>query len=197
MSVPRNHLSGRTRFQFQFFTDERFDRRIQVSVSSDRTRKFADRNLVASSHQSLLCPTKFVMQKGHPDSVTRWLGMDSMGPPDRQHPSMFAGPHGGCGFYFSHSRNQEIGRIPQLPSQRGVENIGGGQSLMNPTPSRANVGRHIFQERQNIVPRPLFVFVNLPYIELRFAPNRPGIFSGNDSPIRHRFTRKDLDLQPA
>jgi hypothetical protein len=134
------------------------------------------------------------MQKGHPNSVTRRLGMNSVGPPDRQHPSVFAGTHGGGCFYFSHSRNQEIGRIPQLPSQRGVENIGGGQSLMNPAPSWANVGRHIFQERQNIVTRPLFVFVNLPNIELRFAPNRPGIFPGNDSPIRHSLTGKDLYL---
>jgi hypothetical protein len=134
------------------------------------------------------------MQKGHSDSVTRWLGMDSMGPPDRQHPSVFSGPHGRCSFYFSHSRNQEVGRISQLPSQRGVENIGGGQSLMNPAPSRANVGRHIFQERQNIVTRPLFVFVNLPNVELCFAPNRPGIFPGNDSPIRHSLTGKDLYL---
>jgi hypothetical protein len=123
--------------------------------------------------------------------------MNSVGSADRQHPSVFAGPHGGCGFHFSHSCDQKVGRIPQLPSQRGVENIGGGQSLMNPAPSRANVGRHIFQKRQNIVTRPLFVFVNLPNIELRFTPNRPGIFPGNDSPIRHSLASKDLDLQPA
>jgi hypothetical protein len=136
------------------------------------------------------------MQKGHSDSVTRWLGMDSMGPPDRQHPSVFASPHGRCCFHFSHSSDQEVGRIPQLPSQRGVENIGGSQSLMNPTSSRTNVGRHILQESQNIVTRPLLVFVNLPNIELSFAPNRPGIFSGNDSPIRHSLASQDLDLQP-
>jgi hypothetical protein len=120
--------------------------------------------------------------------------MDSMGPPDRQHPSVFAGTHGGCCFHFSHSCNQEVSRIPQLPSQRGVENIGGGQPLMNPPPSRANVGRHILQKRQNIVTSPLFVFVNLPYIELRFTTNRPGIFPGNDSPIGHSLASKDLDL---
>jgi hypothetical protein len=137
------------------------------------------------------------MQKGHPNSVTRRFSMNSVGPPDRQHPLVFACPHSGCCFYFSHSRNQEVGRISQLPSQRSVENIGGGQSLMNPTPSRANVGRHILKECQNIVTRPLFVFVNLPNIELRFAPNRPGIFPGNDSPIGHSLASKDLDLQPA
>jgi hypothetical protein len=68
---------------------------------------------------------------------------------------------------------------------------------MNPAPSRANVGRHVLKECQNIVTRPLFVFVNLPNIELRFTTNRPRIFPGNDSPIGHSLASEDLDLQPA
>ena len=68
---------------------------------------------------------------------------------------------------------------------------------MNPAPSRADVRRHILQERQNIVTRPLLVFVNLPNIELRLTTNCTGIFPRNDSPVGHSLADKDLDLQPA
>ena len=168
-----------------------------MGVGAHCTGKFADSNLISRRHQPLLRSAKLVVQKSHTNSVACRLGMNSMRAPNRQHPSVFASPHCGCCFHLPYSLNQQIGRIPQLPRQRGVENVGGGQSLMNPTSSRTHVRSHILQESQNIVLRPLLVFMNLPQVELRFPTNRPRIFTRNDPPIRHPFTCQNLDLQPA
>ena len=123
--------------------------------------------------------------------------MNPVGAADHHQAPVFAGPFCGSDLHFADSLDQQVGGIPQLPSQRGVENVGGSQSLMNPTPGRTHVRSYFLKKGENIVPGAGLVFLNLAKVELGPLANGPGILGGDDFFSGHALAGQDFNLQPA
>ena len=137
------------------------------------------------------------MQQGHPDAVAGRLRMDSMSSADHYQAPMFTGPLGRCHSYAADPFDEQIAGIAKLPGQRGIEDVGGSQPLVDPAPSWTDMGGHFLKKSENIMPSASLISLNLAQVELRPPANRAGILGGDDFFSGHALAGQDFNLQPA
>ncbi len=123
--------------------------------------------------------------------------VDPVGATDHHETAVLPRPLGGGQLHPADALDQQIGGVTQLPGQGGIENIGGGQALVNPAPGRPHVGGHLLKKGEDIVACAGLVFLNLAQIEFGAAADGAGVLGGDDFFPGHALTGQHLDFQPA
>ena len=169
---------------------------IEVGVGADRTAQLTHRDAFAGLAQAFLGAAELVVHQRELEAEGDRLGMDAVAAPD--HRGVLERPRP-----FGHDRaqrrqvlQQEIAGRRHLHGQGGVEDVRGGQPLVNPPRGRTDVGSHVFKERNHVVLRALLDLVDLVDREPRLRADGLGVLLRDEPGFRERFAGKDFDLQP-
>ena len=86
--------------------------------------------------------------------------------------------------------------VVELDSERGVQDVGRGEPLMNPTSGWTNGRCHILKKGDNVVIRTALVFGDLRDGKSGSLTNGTGILGGNLTAGSQLLASENLDLEP-
>ena len=109
---------------------------------------------------------------------------------------MGAGLLGGGGADFIDALDQKIDRRGHLHSERGVEDIRGGQPLVHPACGGTDRVRHILEEGDDVMVGPLFNLKDVGNGKPGFLADGLGVCLGDLSETCHSFAGEGFDLEP-
>ena len=103
---------------------------------------------------------------------------------------------GSCGANVVDTFNQQIARRSHLHCERGVEDVGGSQTLVHPACGGANGRGDIFKKGNDIMVGPLLDLEDLGDGKLSLFADGLGVGSRNLAETGHRLAGEGLDLEP-
>ena len=197
MAVALHDLGGKGgRFQAKPGADFFLDARIQVGARPDCAAQFPHRNPLAHFDQTLPHAAEFIIHESQLEPESDWLGMDAMAASHHGGQFVGAGLLGGGGADFIDALDQKIDCRGHLHSERGVEDIRGGQPLVHPACSGADRVRHILEEGDDVMVGPLFNLEDVGNGKSGFLPDGLGVCLGDLSETCHGFAGEGFDLEP-
>ena len=143
------------RFQAEAFAHRLFDARIEVCVRADRAAEFADAHALTSLREPFLGAAELVVHQRQFQPERQRFRVDTVATPDHRRIFERHRPRGNGGSQASEVFEQEVAGRRHLHGQCRVEDVRGGQPLVHPTRGGSDVGRDVFQERDDIVLCPL------------------------------------------
>ena len=132
MAITLNDLvRGQLDSEAQLRADLRFQIRGDMRVAADRTRDLAYGDVVRREREPDTVPAKLVEPDRQLEPKGGWLGVHAVGAADGQRPLVLASAPGHDALQDTKLPGNELGRIPRLHSQAGIDNIGGCQAEMD------------------------------------------------------------------
>ena len=197
MTVALDDLGGNVRgLEAEFFADVGLDLGIEMGVCSngpaDRTVCDAFPGLL----QTLDGAAELVVHNGKLETEGDRLGMDAVAAADHRGEFVLLGPRGDRLQELLQVLEQDIGRLDHLDRQGGVEQVGRGESAVDPSGRLADMDGDFLEEGDHVVIRPLLDLADLVDAEGSLIADRLGILLGDDSDLGHPFAGKGLDFEP-
>ena len=129
----------------------RLDRGRDRGVGADRARELADRGLLEGTAQALEVAVGLEGKAGEPQPEGRRLGVDAMRAPDAERVGVLARLRDQRVAIGSRAVTEDRPGLDQLQAERGVEDVGGGQPVVDPATVLADRSRDDVDEGGDVV----------------------------------------------
>ena len=185
MAVPRDDLSRR-RFalQSQPLAHEPLHLGVAAGVDADGARQLSDSHPFDGAGEPLTVAIELEGPTGELCAERDRLGVDAVRPPGHRRRTMFLGPSDDGAQGCVDSREQQRSRLAQLKRERRVQNVRGGQAVVQPAGRRPGLLRDRVDEGGDVVMRACLDLGHLaPVSEERLAPASSSAASSGTTPI--------------
>ncbi len=173
-----------------------FYARIEVRMGADGAAELADADALAGLSQPLVRAAEFVVHQREFQPESHRLGVDAVAAAD--HGRVLEGPRpvGDHAAQRRQVREQEVAGGGHLHGQRRIEDVRGGQTLMNPSSCRSDVGGDVFEESDDVVLRALFDLVDFIDGEPRLGADGPASSIGIDPSLGEGLAGEHFNFEP-
>jgi hypothetical protein len=124
---------------------------VEMGVGAHRAGELADAHRFAGRFQTGQGAPELVVHQGHLEAEGDGFRVDAVGAADHGGELVFAGLRGHRLAQQLHVRDQQVGRLHHLHGQRGVDDVGAGQALVDVAGGGAHVFGHVGQEGDDVV----------------------------------------------
>ena len=197
MAVALDDLGGDVgRLEPEFFTDIRLHLGIEMGVGADGPAEHSVGDAVAGLLQALDGPAELIVHDSELQPEGDRLGMDAVAAADHRGELVLFGADGDRLAEFVQILEQDVGRLDHLDREGRIEQIGGGESAMDPAGRFPDMRGDLLEKGDHVVVRALLDLPDILDIELAVLADRLGILLGNDPEFCHALAGKGLDLKP-
>lgn len=197
VTVTLNDLRGDIRrLKAKLFADELLDLGIEVRIGADSSAQHAVSDPLAGLLEAFDRADKLIVHNPEFEAEGDWLRMDAVAATDHRGEFVLFGPGGYRHEKFLQILEQDVGRLDHLDGQSGIEQIGGGESPVNPAGWLTDMGGDLLEEGYHVMIRTLFDLTHLLNAEGSLLTDRFGILLGEDPELGHPFTGQRLDFEP-
>ena len=197
MAVALQDLGGkRGGLEIQALANDPLDLGIKVGVGSHGSADFSDSDALAHFAQALEAAGELIIHEGHLEAEADRFRMDAVAAADHGSELEFVGTdcHGfaqGEKVFF-----QNVAGLQHLHRECGVEQVGGGQTLVNPAGRRTHAGGDIFDKGDDIVVRAFFDFADGVDVEGALGADRGGVLLGDRAEFGHGLAGEGFNFEP-
>ena len=158
-----------------------FDRRRSRGIGPDRAGELADPAGVDGFPEPFEVPVGLEGEAGQPQSESRRLGVDPVGPPDAERVPEFEGPFDQSISICEGPLDQDLTGRTELDGQGRVEHVRRGQSVMDPPAFITDRGGNHVDERGDVMVGDLLTLVDRLDREGCLLPTPLRVFGRNDA----------------
>ena len=174
------------------------DLRRHGRVGADRARDRADRRVGERGLEPLQVAVGLEGEAGEPEAEGGGLGVDAVRAPDAERVRVLERLVAQGVAVSASAGDDDLARVADLERERGVEDVGGGEPVVDPAPRVAadRLGDDIDERGDVVVGRALALGDGLD-LERRPLPRLRRGFGRDDALGRPRLGRRQLDREPA
>ena len=166
------------------------------SVGADRARELADPDALDHTLQTMQVAVGLEGEACEAQAEGGRLGMDSVGAAHGQGLAVLESPLDQGVAILPRPRSEQLSRLGELDGERRVEDVGGGQPVVDPPPLGADRSGDDVHERGQVVAGRALALIDGLDGELRPLPARRGRVGRHSSLGRPGIQRRELDRQP-
>ena len=183
-------------FEGELFANGFLDARIEVGVGADGAADFADADTLAHFAEALERAGEFVIHQRHLQAETDRLRVDAVAAADHRGEFVLLRADGHRLAQGEEIGFEQIAGLEHLDGDGRVEQVGRGETLVNPARGGADILGDILEERDDIVVRAFFDLADFFDVESSLGADFGGVGFRDRAEFGHRLTGEGFDLEP-